>query len=57
MMVVWRQYQPSEEIRKWIPVFENILMSAGIPVYEGLPKAVSALAKIVKYYEYQRDSK
>ncbi|PKN19426.1 MAG: CoA-binding protein [Deltaproteobacteria bacterium HGW-Deltaproteobacteria-6] len=57
MVVVWRQYEPSGEIRKWIPVFENILMSAGIPVYEGLPKAVSALAKIAEYYEYQRDNK
>lgn len=57
MVVTWRQYEPSGEIRKWIPVFENILMSAGIPVYEGLPKAVSALAKTAKYYEYQRDNK
>ncbi|MEE9911521.1 MAG: acetate--CoA ligase family protein [Deltaproteobacteria bacterium] len=57
MMVVWRQYQPSPEIRKWIPVFENILMSAGIPVYEGLPKAVSALVKTAKYYEYHHDKK
>jgi acyl-CoA synthetase (NDP forming) len=53
VMVAWRQYQPSAEIRGWVPVFENILMSAGIPVYEGLPKAVRALAKIEKYYEYQ----
>lgn len=57
MMVVWRQYQPSEEIRRWIPVFENILMSAGIPVYEGLPKAVFALSKTAKYYEHQQDNK
>lgn len=53
MVVVWRQYEAKAEIRKWIPVFENILMSAGIPVYEGLPKAVRALAKTAKYYEYQ----
>ncbi|MBN1664871.1 MAG: acetate--CoA ligase family protein [Deltaproteobacteria bacterium] len=57
IMVAWRQYQPSEEIRRWIPVFENILMSAGIAVYEGLPAAVSALAKVAEYYEYQRDNK
>ncbi|MEN6359735.1 MAG: hypothetical protein ABFD59_06735, partial [Smithella sp.] len=53
MIVVWRQYEAKAEIRKWIPAFENILMSAGIPVYEGLPKAVRALAKTAKYYEYQ----
>jgi len=57
LIVVWRQYQPSAEIRKWIPVFEDILMSAGIPVYEGLPKAVFSLAKIAKYYEFQKDGK
>jgi acyl-CoA synthetase (NDP forming) len=57
MMVVWRQYQPSEEIRRWIPIFEDILMSAGVPVYEGLPKAVSALARIEKYYKYQSDKR
>jgi acyl-CoA synthetase (NDP forming) len=56
MLVAWRQYQPSAEIRRWIPIFKNILMSAGIPVYEGLPKAVWALAKIEKYYEYHSDS-
>ena len=53
MMVVSRQYESSAQIRKWIPVFKNILMSAGIPVYEGLPRAVRALAKTAKYYEYQ----
>lgn len=55
MMVVWRQYEASEETRRWIPVFNHILMSAGIPVYEGLPRAVRALVKIAKYYEYHRD--
>lgn len=57
MMVAWRQYQPSGEIRQWIPIFKNILMSAGIPVYEGLPRAVQALAKIEKYYKYQYSRK
>ena len=49
-MAGWRQYQPSAEIRKWVPVLENILRSAGIPVYEGLPKAVNALSKVAGYY-------
>ncbi|MDD4355878.1 MAG: acetate--CoA ligase family protein [Smithellaceae bacterium] len=55
MMVVWRQYESSQEKRRWIPVFKNILMSAGIPVYEGLPRAVRALVKTAKYYEYHGD--
>lgn len=57
LVVAWRQYQSSSAIRSWIPVFENTLMEAGIPVYEGLPRAVRALAQVVNYYEYQRYSK
>ena len=55
-MVVWRQYQPSPEIREWVPVFERILMQAGIPVYEGLPRAVSALSKLVEYSAFKNDN-
>lgn len=51
LVVAWRQYEPSERIRKWIPVLENILLKSGIPVYEGLPRAVSSLAKLAAYYE------
>ncbi len=54
LMAVWRQYEPSPAIRKWIPVLEKILMTAGIPVYEGLPRAVSALSKLAGYCEHQR---
>ena len=56
LMVSWRQYEPSPEIKKWIPVFERILLEAGIPVYKGLPRAVSSLAKLVEYSAFQRES-
>ena len=56
LMVVWRQYQPSPEIREWVPVFERILMQAGIPVYEGLPRAVSALSKLAEYSAFQKEN-
>lgn len=55
LVVAWRQYEPSERIRRWIPVLESILFKAGIPVYEGLPRAVSSLAKLAAYYESLRD--
>ena len=55
LMVSWRQYEPSPEIKKWIPVFESILMQAGIPVYQGLPRAVSSLAKLAEYSAFQRE--
>jgi acyl-CoA synthetase (NDP forming) len=53
MLVAWRQYEASPKIRRWIPVFKDILIKAGIPVYEGLPKAVRALSKMAEYYEFQ----
>ncbi len=53
MLVAWRQYEASPKIRRWIPVFKDILMKAGIPVYEGLPKAVRALSNLSEYYEFQ----
>ena len=53
MLVAWRQYEASPKIRRWIPVFKDTLKKAGIPVYEGLPKAVRALSRLAEYYEYQ----
>ncbi len=54
LVVSWRQYQPSAEIRKWSPVLEETLLMAGIPVYEGLFRAVSALSKLAGYHEIVR---
>lgn len=53
LMVTWRQYQPWEIIQKWIPVMKNILLEAGIPVYEGIPRTVNALSKLTAYHDYQ----
>ncbi len=53
MVVVWRQYEPRQEIRRWVPVLEKILLTAGIPVYEGVPRAVNALAKLTAYHAFQ----
>jgi acyl-CoA synthetase (NDP forming) len=53
MVAVWRQYEPRQEIRRWVPVLEKILLTAGIPVYEGVPRAVNALAKLTAYHTFQ----
>jgi acyl-CoA synthetase (NDP forming) len=53
MVAVWRQYEPRQEIRRWVPVLKNIFLSAGIPVYEGVPRAVNALAKFTAYQDFQ----
>jgi len=52
MMVAWRQYQDAEEFRRMRAVMEDILLSAGIPVYEGLTRAVRALSKLADYSLY-----
>jgi acyl-CoA synthetase (NDP forming) len=57
LVVVWRQYQPDPAIRKCVAVMEKILLSAGIPVYEGLPRAITALAKLAGYSEFQEKHK
>lgn len=53
MVAVWRQYEPRQEIQRWVPVLKNIFLSAGIPVYEGVPRAVNALAKLTAYDAFQ----
>jgi hypothetical protein len=53
MVAVWRQYEPRQEIQRWVPVLKNIFLSAGIPVYEGVPRAVNALAKLTAYHAFQ----
>ncbi len=38
MLVAWRQYEASPKIRRWIPVFKDILIKAGIPFMKGFPR-------------------
>ena len=54
LVVVWRQYQPDPKYKKKRILLEQILLKAGIPVYDGLPRAVFALSKLADYHEFQR---
>jgi acyl-CoA synthetase (NDP forming) len=54
LVVVWRQYQSDPKYAKKRVLLEKILLEAGIPTYEGLQKAVFALAKLAEYHEFQR---
>ena len=56
LVVSLRQFSTSEIARETLQSVKTILMHAGVPFYEGIPKAVSALAKVVKYYEFQNDN-
>jgi acyl-CoA synthetase (NDP forming) len=53
LVVVWRQYQPNPDLRQARIVFEQILLKAGVPVYEGLPRAFFVLSKLAEYHRFQ----
>jgi acyl-CoA synthetase (NDP forming) len=53
LVVVWRQYQSNPAIRQSRQLLEKNLLAAGIPVYEGLDRAVSALSKAADYYSFR----
>jgi acyl-CoA synthetase (NDP forming) len=57
LVVALRQYSPSAPVRETMETVKSILLDAGVPFYDGIPKAASALAKVVKYYEYRRYNK
>ena len=57
LVVAWRQYNPNAKIRETVETVKTILKNAGVPLYEGIPRAAFALEKLSKYYEYQRDTK
>jgi hypothetical protein len=53
LVVVWRQYQPNPDLRQSRIIFEQILLKAGVPVYEGLPRAFCVLSKLAEYHRFQ----
>ncbi|RJQ65895.1 MAG: CoA-binding protein [Desulfobacteraceae bacterium] len=53
IVVVWRQYQPNEGIKNARKSLERILIEGGVPVYEGLDRAVGALARTAGYHMFQ----
>jgi acyl-CoA synthetase (NDP forming) len=57
LVVSLRQYNPNTNIRKNMEEVKKRLRSAGVPFYEGIPRAAAALANIVKYCESQENMK
>ena len=56
LVVVWRQYQPRPDLRQSRIVLEEILLKAGVPVYEGLPRAFFVLSKLAEYHQFQKQA-
>jgi acyl-CoA synthetase (NDP forming) len=40
-----------------VETLEEVLKSAGIPLYEGIPRAMFALAKLAEYHAFKRNNK
>jgi acyl-CoA synthetase (NDP forming) len=52
LVVVVRQYQPNPATKECRSGLEDILLKSGVPAYDSLQKAVSALAKLAEYHEF-----
>jgi len=50
LVIALRQFQAKDAIKKCRVELEKSLLKAGIPVYDGLERAVSVLAKVAGYY-------
>jgi acyl-CoA synthetase (NDP forming) len=57
LVVAWRQFQPNLLIRKTLETVEEVLKSANIPLYEGIPRAMFALAKLAEYHNFKKKNK
>jgi len=53
LVVALRQYNPNPLIRTVMDDVKRILLDAGIPFFDGIPRAAAALGKIAKYHRYQ----
>ena len=57
LAVVWRQYQPNPATKKVRVKLEKTLLDAGVPVFQGLDRAVSAMSKAAGYHLFQADGR
>ncbi len=53
LVVALRQYNPNPLIRAVMEEVKGILLDAGVPFFDGIPKAAAALGKITNYHQYQ----
>jgi len=53
LVVAVRQFIPADAIRQTVTDVKSILLEGGVPFFDSIPKAASALGKMVKYYEFQ----
>jgi len=54
-LVSWQRYRTLPGIVAAADRLYETLINGGVPLYEGLPRAASALSRVVVYYEFQRN--
>ena len=57
LAVAWRSYRKDQNAKQIITAFEQKLLGAGIPIYQGLPRTASALARWAGYHGFQNRNK
>ena len=55
LVVAFKQYEDHPEVLHSARIIRDIFFKAGIPFYEGLPRAVSALSSLARYSEFCRN--
>ena len=53
LVVALRQFNPNPLIRAAMEEVKKVLLDAGVPFYDGIPKSATALGKFTKYHLYQ----
>jgi len=54
LAVSWRCYRTDSGIEQTRQAVQQELITAGVPVYEGLPRTAFALSRVAQYHEYWR---
>lgn len=57
LVVALRQFTPRDDIRATMEMVKSVLLEAGVPFYDSIPQAASALAKMAKYNEFHKHVK
>jgi len=52
LVIVRRQYRPDPHIRAVIPRLDEMVLKAGVPIYDGMERAVLALARFNEYCRF-----
>lgn len=56
-VVSWRCYRTEPKLEQARTMLQEELLRAGVPVYQGLPRAATALARLADYYQFDKQER